>query len=339
MKSETETVTEWEQQNVNKPLWTRAPKDVTDDEYNTFFTTTFKEFVPPMARNHFNVEGTYEFSGLLFIPGMAPFDQFQERDAKKSSIRLFVKRVFISDQFDEQLLPKYLAFVKGIVDSSDLPLNVSREILQVRLPCSERGTRFNHSHWLIGRRVSAAAHIQRSVDDHVCKGHDYVGFGAEASQATEAAVVQESRVVRVIRKQLVKRCIDMISDLAAKGEEEYEKFWSQFGRNVKLGVIDDPANQSKLASLMRVRALSQGLVIADENVVHCTVPRSLCPPLQCARLRQLPHHLVIECQCRFPAPQANEIMLALTSHVLPSCSTSRASQARCSRAWTTTSRA
>lgn len=133
MKDETEVVTDWEQQNVNKPIWTRPPKDVTDDEYNNFFTTTFKEFVPPMARSHFNVEGTYEFSGLLFIPGMAPFDQFQERDSKKSSIRLFVKRVFISDQFDEQLLPKYLGFVNGIVDSSDLPLNVSREILQVRV--------------------------------------------------------------------------------------------------------------------------------------------------------------------------------------------------------------
>ena len=132
MKTESEDVVGWEQQNKNRPIWTRAPKDVEDEEYNNFFTTTFKEFVPPMARNHFNVEGTYEFAGLLFIPGMAPFDAFQRAENEKnSSIRLFVKRVFISDQFDEQLLPKYLNFVKGIVDSSDLPLNVSREILQV----------------------------------------------------------------------------------------------------------------------------------------------------------------------------------------------------------------
>jgi heat shock protein beta len=134
MKSETYTETEWEQQNKNKPIWTRPPKDVTDEEYNSFFLSAFKEFLPPIARSHFSVEGTYEFSGLLFIPGMAPFDQFQYQESKKSSIRLFVKRVFISDQFDEQLLPKYLGFVKGIVDSSDLPLNVSREILQVCLP-------------------------------------------------------------------------------------------------------------------------------------------------------------------------------------------------------------
>lgn len=130
MKTEYETKEAYKVQNENKPLWTRPAKEVTDDEYNTFFKSAFKEFVDPMARSHFNVEGTYEFSGLLFIPGMAPFDMMMT-DSKKSSIRLFVKRVFISDQFDEQLLPRYLSFVKGVVDSADLPLNVSREILQV----------------------------------------------------------------------------------------------------------------------------------------------------------------------------------------------------------------
>lgn len=130
MKTEYDEVEEFKIQNENKPIWTRAPKDVTDEEYSAFFKQTFKEFMDPLARSHFNVEGTYEFSGLLFIPGMAPFDMMMQ-DQKKSSIRLFVKRVFISDQFDEQLLPKYLSFIKGVVDSADLPLNVSREILQV----------------------------------------------------------------------------------------------------------------------------------------------------------------------------------------------------------------
>lgn len=94
---------------------------------------------------HFNVEGTIEFSSILYIPGMAPFEQ-QNMQQRSKSIKLYVKRVFISDEFDEDLMPRYLAFVKGVVDSSDLPLNVSREILQ------------------------------------------------------------ESRIVRVIRKQLVRRC-------------------------------------------------------------------------------------------------------------------------------------
>lgn len=138
MKTEYDEVEEFKLQNENKPIWTRTPKDVTDEEYSSFFKQTFKEFMDPMARSHFNVEGTYEFSGLLYIPGMAPFDMMMQ-DQKKSSIRLFVKRVFISDQFDEQLLPKYLGFVKGVVDSADLPLNVSREILQVRIRPSAPG--------------------------------------------------------------------------------------------------------------------------------------------------------------------------------------------------------
>lgn len=200
MKTEYDEVEEFKLQNENKPIWTRTPKDVTDEEYSSFFKQTFKEFMDPMARSHFNVEGTYEFSGLLYIPGMAPFDMMMQ-DQKKSSIRLFVKRVFISDQFDEQLLPKYLGFVKGVVDSADLPLNVSREILQ------------------------------------------------------------ESRVVRIIRKQLVKRCLDMMTDLMGKGEDEYEKFWSQFGRNIKLGIVDDPENKDKLASLLRYKSNKSGDVL------------------------------------------------------------------------------
>jgi Hsp90 protein len=159
MKTEQETTTGFEQQNKNSPIWVRSPKDVDDEEYNNFFTTTFREFVPPMARSHFNVEGTYEFSGLLFVPGMAPFDAFQKMEnEKKSSIRLFVKRVFISDQFDEQLLPRYLSFIKGIVDSSDLPLNVSREILQVRAggPATS----------CAGRRVCACAHVRHRLISH-----------------------------------------------------------------------------------------------------------------------------------------------------------------------------
>lgn len=131
MKTEYAEVEAFKLQNVNKPIWTRSPKEVTDEEYNAFFKQTFREFMDPMAKAHFNVEGTIEFSGLLFVPGMAPFDMMDQQNAKSSSIRLFVKRVFISDQFDDQLLPKYMSFIKGVIDSSDLPLNVSREILQV----------------------------------------------------------------------------------------------------------------------------------------------------------------------------------------------------------------
>lgn len=128
----------------------------------------------PLAHVHFNVEGTIEFSALLYIPGMAPFEQ-QNYTARSKSIKLYVKRVFISDEFDEDLMPRYLSFVKGVVDSSDLPLNVSREILQ------------------------------------------------------------ESRIVRVIRKQLVRRSLEMMENLAvSEKKEDYKTFWESFGRNLKV---------------------------------------------------------------------------------------------------------
>lgn len=131
-KTEWDTKEEWVVQNDNKPLWTKSPREVSKEEYSSFFKTTFREFIEPLAQSHFNVEGTIEFSALLFVPGMAPFDQ-EEIQRRSRSIRLYVKRVFISDEFDEDLMPRYLTFIKGVVDSADLPLNVSREILQVRI--------------------------------------------------------------------------------------------------------------------------------------------------------------------------------------------------------------
>jgi heat shock protein beta len=117
--------------NESKPLWVRPPKEVTDKEYNDFFKATFNEFMDPAAHSHFVAEGDIEFRSIVYLPGMAPFDGQNDMQAKNKNIKLFVKRVFISDDFGEELMPRYLQFVKGVVDSSDLPLNVSREILQV----------------------------------------------------------------------------------------------------------------------------------------------------------------------------------------------------------------
>ncbi|KAI7836999.1 hypothetical protein COHA_009181 [Chlorella ohadii] len=191
MKTEWKEAQEWRVQNDNKPLWVRSPKDVSKDEYDAFFKTTFREFVEPLGVAHFNVEGTIEFSSMLFVPGMAPFDQDRQM-GKSRNIRLYVKRVFISDEFDEDLMPRYLSFIKGVVDSADLPLNVSREILQ------------------------------------------------------------ENRVVRLIRRQLVKRSLDMLQEIADREDKkDYEAFWESFGRYVKLGCIEDADNRKALAPLLR----------------------------------------------------------------------------------------
>ena len=122
-------VQEWTVSNNDKPIWVRSPREVPKDDYNVFFKSTFKEFLDPLAFNHFAVEGDIEFRAILYVPGMAPFEQ-ADMLKKSTAIKLYVRRVFISDEFDDSLLPRYLTFVRGIVDSNDLPLNVSREILQ-----------------------------------------------------------------------------------------------------------------------------------------------------------------------------------------------------------------
>lgn len=130
MKRVPRTEEDWSQVNVVKPLWMRRPKEVEQAEYEEFYKTISKDFAPPLAHTHFAVEGDVEFRALLFCPKMLPAElrqsMFQE-DGKQ--LRLYVKRVFISDSFDD-LLPRWLCFLRGVIDSEDLPLNVSREILQ-----------------------------------------------------------------------------------------------------------------------------------------------------------------------------------------------------------------
>lgn len=121
---------DWELSNDTKPIWMRSPKEVTEEEYHTFYKSTFKEYMDPQAYTHFSAEGEIEFKSVLFIPPMAPLNTEEMWHSRKGDVRLYVKRVFISDQFNGELFPRYLSFMKGIVDSNDLPLNVSREILQ-----------------------------------------------------------------------------------------------------------------------------------------------------------------------------------------------------------------
>merc|ERR1712118_568309 len=123
------TVYEWEQVNTQKAIWLRAKEEVTEEEYNEFYKTISKDYLDPLAYSHFNAEGEIEFKSILFLPKKAPFDMMVSYWTKKSEVKLFVRRVLVADKFDE-LLPRYLNFVRGVVDSDDLPLNVSREQLQ-----------------------------------------------------------------------------------------------------------------------------------------------------------------------------------------------------------------
>ncbi|PIA63327.1 hypothetical protein AQUCO_00200977v1 [Aquilegia coerulea] len=191
-KTVTEKYWDWELTNETKPIWMRSPKEVEKEDYQEFYKKAFNEFLDPLAYTHFTTEGEVEFRSVLYIPGMAPLNNEDMVNPKTKNIRLYVKRVFISDDFDGELFPRYLSFVKGVVDSNDLPLNVSREILQ------------------------------------------------------------ESRIVRIMRKRLVRKTFDMIQDIAdSENKEDYKKFWENFGKLLKLGCIEDSGNHKRITPLLR----------------------------------------------------------------------------------------
>ncbi|XP_062107216.1 heat shock protein 90-6, mitochondrial [Humulus lupulus] len=212
-KKKTKTVVEkywdWELTNETQPLWLRNPKDVTTEEYKEFYKKTFNEYLDPLASSHFTTEGEVEFRSILFVPAISPTGKDDLVNPKTKNIRLHVKRVFISDDFDGELFPRYLSFVKGVVDSNDLPLNVSREILQ------------------------------------------------------------ESRIVRIMRKRLVRKAFDMILGISlSENREDYEKFWENFGKFLKLGCIEDRENHKRIAPLLRFFSSQseEELISLDEYV-------------------------------------------------------------------------
>lgn len=183
---------DWELTNETQPIWLRSPKEVSKEEYNEFYKKTFNEYMEPLASSHFTTEGEVEFRSVLFVPSVSPMGKDDIVNPKTKNIRLYVKRVFISDDFDGELFPRYLSFIKGVVDSNDLPLNVSREILQ------------------------------------------------------------ESRIVRIMRKRLVRKAFEMIQGIAlSENKDDYEKFWENFGKHLKLGCIEDRENHKRLAPLLR----------------------------------------------------------------------------------------
>ncbi|KAK9808251.1 hypothetical protein WJX73_003622 [Symbiochloris irregularis] len=233
-KTVKETVWEWDLLNDNKAIWLRSPTDVDDAEYTKFYKALAKAEDQPLSHVHFKAEGDVEFKALLFIPEKAPYGFMDNYYSNKAGLKLYVRRVFISDEF-ENLMPRYLNFLKGIVDSDTLPLSVSRETLQAHDSLKTMKKK------LVRKALEA---IKKLAD---ADSEDTADTETEKDDDTESPTPQTGK---------------------------YATFWKEFGKSMKLGIIEDGSNKQRLSKLLRFQTTkSNGELTSFDEYVSRMKPK------------------------------------------------------------------
>ena len=244
----------WDTVNQATALWTRPKKDITDEQYQGFYEQIAHDWQPPLAWSHNRVEGSTEYTQLLYVPSHAPFDLW-DRD-RKAGIKLYVRRVFIMDDA-EQLLPRYLRFIKGVVDSADLPLNVSRELLQESRDV--RAIREGNTRRVLGlledmvKAETAPAANAAAAEAAPADAKVDIGSG-DSTPAPEPTELPDGGVTDVVDKNEAPTAADTAAKFAeeqARDAGKYATFWREFGAVLKEGLGEDHANRERIAKLLR----------------------------------------------------------------------------------------
>jgi len=236
MKTIKEKVWDWELINDNKAIWLRNREELEEEDYNKFYKSLAKDYDDPLTYIHFQAEGEVEFKSILFIPKHAPFDLFENYYQKSSSLKLYVRRVLISEKF-EDLIPKYLNFIKGVIDSDDLPINVSRESLQQLKMIKVMGRK------IVRKALEMIKKLAEDKEDEDEESDEYEDDEVEKQDVTKQEKSEDKKEDEDDEDKKAKKKQERI--------EKYNTFWKEFGKNIKLGIIEDASNRNKLAELSR----------------------------------------------------------------------------------------
>lgn len=255
-RTEEKTVWDWELMNEQKAIWSRDKSEITDEEYTNFYKTLVRNSEDePLTWTHFKAEGEIDFKCILYLPKKAPADLYEDFYHKKmNNLHLYVRKVLIQDSFDD-LLPRYLSFVVGVVDSDDLPLNVSREQLSQDKVLKVMGKKIVRKAIEMIKKLAEESATEKEA-------------AKEEKEAEKEQQVDQQEEQQVDQQEQTEKKEEGAEGAQPEDNANYIELWEQFGKSLKIGVIEDSANRNKLARLLRYKSsTSEGKWTSLENYV------------------------------------------------------------------------